>query len=196
MPWRLDDARAAARPDLAFARDLLLAHNPPDAEQAEIRERMLALIDRHPAIAHRRECLAGHLTASALVVDASATRILLLHHRKLGKWLQPGGHCDGDANLPAVALREATEESGLDGLEVDPRILDLDIHPIPARPGEPAHFHYDVRYRVVAPAGAEPRRNHEATDLRFFAVEDARAIAGDDSLRRLIGRVFRARPPA
>lgn len=184
--WRLGDSQLEPQTDPAFARVLLERYRPVDRGQRGVREAMIAFIERHPADAHLRSRLEGHLTASALVVDADFEKVLLLRHQKLGKWLQPGGHCDGDANLPAVALRECLEETGLEGLEVDPRPIDLDIHPIPARPEAPAHLHFDTRFLVVAPPGSTPRGNHESEDLRFFARHEALEIAGDDSLRRLI----------
>lgn len=185
-PLALDDPSLASEADTAMAARLIGAYEPPDAEQAEIRRRMLDFIAAHPSDAHRRTCLEGHLTASALVLDAARERTLLLHHRKLGKWLQVGGHCDGDANLPAVALRESEEESGIEGLGVVPVIVDLDIHEIPARPGEPAHLHLDTRYVVLAPEGAEPVANHESNALRWFGLEEALGTVEDRSLMRLI----------
>lgn len=98
----------------------------------------------------RRERLAGHFTASAWLVDAAGRRLLMTHHRKLDRWLQLGGHADGDRDLAAVALREAEEESGLVGLVVLPEIFDLDRHWIPERGEVPGHWHYDVRYIVRA----------------------------------------------
>lgn len=184
--WRSGDSRLAPQADPVQARRLLEKYRPVEADQVLLRERMLAFIDRYPWDAHLRSRLEGHLTASALVVDADFERVLLLRHKKLGKWLQPGGHCDGDANLPAVALRECLEETGIEGLEVDPRPIDLDIHPIPARPEAPAHLHFDTRFLVVAPPGAAPRQNHESEEVRFFERHQALEIAGDDSLRRLI----------
>lgn len=92
----------------------------------------------------------GHFTGSAWLVSADGRRVLLTHHRKLRRWLQLGGHADGDTDLAQVALREAIEESGLAGLRVDPAIFDLDRHCIPACGDEPAHWHYDVRYVVRA----------------------------------------------
>ena len=101
-----------------------------------------------------REHLAGHFTASAWLVDVAGERLLMTHHRKLDRWLQLGGHADGDRDLAAVALREAGEESGLTALVVEPEIFDLDRHWIPERGDVPGHWHYDVRY-VVRATGSE-----------------------------------------
>ena len=180
------DRRLEPDSRLGRARETLAAYAPPSAVQRRVRDEILGFIERHAQDAHRRSCRPGHLTASALVVDESLERVVLLHHRKLGKWLQPGGHCDGDANLGGVAWREASEETGLDGLELVPRLIDLDIHDIPARPGEPAHRHLDSRFLVVAPFAAEPRINHESRDVRWFALAEARDICEDDSLDRLL----------
>ena len=147
---------------------------------------MLDFIDRHPRDAHMRSCRGGHLTASALIVDRARGKVLLTHHRKLGKWLQLGGRCVGDANLAGVALREAVEESGIAGLEIVPRLIDVDIHPIPARPGEAEHLHLDSRFLVLAPEGAEARANHESNELRWLDRAAARELASDGSLRRLL----------
>jgi 8-oxo-dGTP pyrophosphatase MutT (NUDIX family) len=110
----------------------------------------------------------AHLTASALVVDASRDRILLCLHGRFGTWVQMGGHCEpGDATLAAAALREASEESGIDGLEISPVPIGLDVHPVHCRFGPSVH--YDVRYAVLAPAGAEPVCSAESKDLAWFA---------------------------
>lgn len=186
----MSGARFAAGPfpvleDLAIARGLLLDYAPRDAHQARERERMLAFLGEHPRDAHRRTCLPGHLTASCLVLDHAGERALLTFHAKLRRWLQLGGHCDGDANLPGVALREACEESGILDLEIDPRPLDLDIHPIPARPGEPAHLHLDTRFVVRAPRGATLVLSEESLELRWFTRSELGSIETDDSVRRL-----------
>jgi hypothetical protein len=97
-----------------------------------------------------RSCVPGHFTGSAWLVDRTGQRVLLTHHRKLDRWLQLGGHADGDGDLAGVALREAEEESGLTDLVVEPEIFDLDRHVIPARGNEPEHWHYDVRFVVCA----------------------------------------------
>lgn len=131
----------------------------------------------------------GHFTGSAWLVSADGRRVLLTHHRKLGRWLQLGGHADGDPDLARVALREAQEESGLPDLVVEGGIFDLDRHAIPARGAEPEHWHYDVRY-VVRATGAETFAvGEESLDLAWV---DIAALAGDpamdDSLRRMATR--------
>jgi 8-oxo-dGTP pyrophosphatase MutT (NUDIX family) len=183
---RLRARDLASTQDLTVARSLLESWTPPTLAQERTRDRMLAFIDEHPSDAHLRTCVPGHLTASALVVDAAGERVLLTHHRKLGRWLQLGGHCDGDANLAAVALREATEESGIADLAIDPVPIDVDIHTIPARKGELEHLHLDTRFLVRAPAGAAERASEESIDLRWFQRDEAESLEIDDSVRRLI----------
>ena len=107
----------------------------------------------------------GHFTGSAWLVSADGERVLLTHHRKLGRWLQLGGHADGDRDLAGVALREAEEESGLERLQLEQAIFDLDRHIIPARGEEPAHWHYDVRYVVRATAVETFAVSDESLDL-------------------------------
>lgn len=178
--------------DLAHARARIARHAPRAEAQLRARAFVLAWIDAHPD-ALSRTCLDGHLTASALVVDAAGERALLTLHAKLGRWLQLGGHLDGDANLPGSALREAREESGIAGLTIDPEILDLDNHRIPARAGEPEHWHLDARFLVRAPAGAVPTLSAESKALRWFAPAELGEIETDDSVRRLFELAFRAR---
>jgi 8-oxo-dGTP pyrophosphatase MutT (NUDIX family) len=175
--------------DLTVARATVERYVPRDAQQAEARRFVLGWIERHPD-ALLRTCLDGHLTSSALVVDHTGERGLLTLHAKLGRWLQLGGHCDGDANLAGSALREACEESGIDGLEIDVEPLDLDCHRIPARAAEPEHWHLDVRYVVRAPEGAELRLSAESKALRWFAPEELDGIETDASVRRLFELVF------
>jgi 8-oxo-dGTP pyrophosphatase MutT (NUDIX family) len=130
------------------------------------------------------------VTASAWILSPNGRRFLLTHHRKLGRWLQLGGHCDGDANLAGTALREACEESGIADLSIEPLPLDLDVHTIPARPGEPEHLHLDTRFVVWAPPHARVVRSDESHALGWFAPSELAAIDVDDSVRRLFARVF------
>ncbi|GLQ46234.1 NUDIX hydrolase [Dyella lipolytica] len=133
-----------------------------------------------------RDHATGHFTGSAWLVDPEGQHVLLTHHRKLNRWLQLGGHADGDSDLAAVALREAHEESGMTGLSVDPAIYDVDRHWIPARNEEPGHWHYDVRYVVRAHARDAFVVSDESLDLAWVSI---RALADDDatdeSLRRM-----------
>lgn len=183
------DERLAYDGDLEHARSVISGFAPPDPEQADQRARMLAFLADHPD-AHERTCAPGHLTAAALVLHADGERALLTLHRKLGFWLQLGGHCDGDANLPGVALREAIEESGISDLRIDPRPIDLDVHTIPARPGEPAHLHLDTRFLVYASPGARPLASDESIELGWFSARDAARLDTDDSVRRLFRIAF------
>jgi 8-oxo-dGTP pyrophosphatase MutT (NUDIX family) len=140
-------------------------------------------VARHPEPFDRR-ILEGHLTGSAIVISADGARTLLLHHRKLNRWLQPGGHGDpGETTGEDVALREALEETGLAGLVLHPgapRPLDVDVHDIPARGEVPAHQHLDLRYLVVAPDGAAFSRSPEETrDMRWVSWEELSTLGAD-----------------
>lgn len=133
-----------------------------------------------------RTHVVGHFTGSAWVVGGDGRRTLLTHHRKLGLWLQPGGHADGDRDLARVALREAEEETGLRGLIVEQAIFDLDRHLIPARAGEPAHWHYDVRYVVRAAAGEDFTVSGESHALAWRPIAELeRDESIDGSIRRM-----------
>ena len=140
------------------------------------------------ADAFKRSNLMAHFTGSAWLVSADGDRVLLMHHRKLDRWLQPGGHADGDTDLARVALREAQEETGLAGLRVEGGIFDVDRHRIPARGDEPEHWHYDVRY--VLRAGADERFtiNQESRALAWRPVDE---VAKDESLDVSLRRMAR-----
>lgn len=148
----------------------LAAWEPDDAGQRGLKHAVLAFLAARPD-ACSRSCEPGHLTASALLLDAAGTHTLLTLHPRVGKWIQLGGHCEpGDDSLVDAALREATEESGIDGLTIDPVPLHLDVHPITCSLGVPTR-HLDVRFLVRAPAGAVETISDESDDLRWWPVD-------------------------
>lgn len=119
----------------------------------------------------QRSCAAGHITASALVLDATGSEALLTLHPRVGRWLQLGGHCEPtDSTLAGAALREATEESGIRGLRIEPVPIHLDVHPITCSLGVPTR-HFDVRFLVRAPVGAKPVRSAESVDLQWWPLD-------------------------
>jgi 8-oxo-dGTP pyrophosphatase MutT (NUDIX family) len=169
------DAVSAARPAVPAARGfrdlhadataLLTGWTPTGPAAASARDRTLDLLAAGP-VAMSRAHRAGHVTASALVLDAAGERVLLCLHGKFRRWVQLGGHCEtGDRTLAGAALREATEESGITGLVVDPVPIDVDIHPVSCQGGS---LHYDVRFAVFAPPGAVERVSDESEALGWF----------------------------
>ena len=157
----------------------------PEAEP--FRDQVVELVRAHPDVL-LRTCVPGHLTGSAVVVDPARERTLLMLHRKLGRWFQPGGHADGDANLANVAFREASEETGIEDLAVVVPAIDVDVHEVDLPDG--IHLHLDVRYLVLAPPDAVAPGNHESLRLAWVdrAGLEQLSPAIDPSTRRLVHR--------
>ena len=171
--------------------DELCAYRPADPHETAMRDRLVAFVGAH-ADAFERRLSVGHVTASAWVVDPSGTRALLTRHRKLGKWLQLGGHVDGDPDLRAGALREAREESGLRSLRfADDAIYDVDVHAIPARPGEPAHEHFDVRFALFADPAEPLVLSAESHALAWIPLALLTDYGADESVLRLARKTAR-----
>jgi 8-oxo-dGTP pyrophosphatase MutT (NUDIX family) len=161
-------------------RALLVGHDPRDTKEDADRRAMLGFLEGL-AEPFSREQAGAHFTASALVVDPARGRTALVHHRKLGLWVQPGGHLDpGDPSYDAAALREVREELGLEGAVEEPRPLHLDIHEIPT---PPAHLHLDVRFLVVA--DGDLALSPESHEVRWCTLDEAVQL-GDASVARLV----------
>ncbi|MEY3136954.1 MAG: hypothetical protein RL580_686 [Pseudomonadota bacterium] len=169
---------------------LLEAHTPEDADEARSLAEMRRMV---PQLAHplSRNQMPAHFTASALLVDIEAGRVALLHHAKLDKWLQPGGHAEAidEGLMHHAALREATEETGCAArlYHDPPTLLDVDVHRIPARADEPAHHHLDLRFMVVAKDPQALALNAaESFAVQWFSLDAAMSRAADPPLRRMI----------
>ena len=160
--------------------------------QKQVAERFAALLAsaEDPFV---RTTFPGHFTASALIVTPDYSRTLLTHHRKLDRWLQLGGHADGDRQLLAVARREGHEESGLADLAPAstslPELYDLDIHWIPPHKHEPGHFHYDARYLLVTSTPESIAISEESHALEWFTIDRAYQVTEGESFHRLLDKL-------
>lgn len=158
-------------------------------QEEDFRRQMLWLL-RTESFPFHRDSFPAHFTGSMFVVSPDHQRMLLLHHKKLGYWLQPGGHSDGDTNTFQVALRELQEETGLQVQNHPRNIFDLDIHPIPAHKHEPEHFHYDVRFLVEVDPGCEiiidPK---ESADFKWFSLDEVAQLHGWSGWQRVVAKL-------
>ncbi|HEY2450970.1 MAG TPA: NUDIX hydrolase [Mycobacterium sp.] len=158
----------------------------PDRSQDSLRHAVLAFLHARDD-ACRRECAPGHITASALVLDDSGGQVLLTLHPRLGRWVQLGGHCeDSDGDIVAAALREATEESGVDGLQIVPNLAAVHVHALTCSLGVPTR-HLDLQFVARAPAGAQIVVSDESLDLGWWPIDDLPA-GSDAALVYLVDR--------
>ena len=161
----------------------------PDAEQDSLRHAVLAFVEARED-ACRRACIPGHVTASALVLDDTGDRVLLTLHPRLRRWVQLGGHCeDEDDDLVAAALREATEESGIAGLRMDPELVAVHVHPLTCSLGVPTR-HLDLQFAAHAPADAQFVISEESDDLRWWPA-DGLPFGTDHALAYLVAQATR-----
>lgn len=176
--------------------DMLKRYSSRYPDEAEMLARIRHLVESAPDC-FQRTCRPGHITGSAWVLSHDRTKCLLLHHRKLDRWLQPGGHADGQTEIQQVALREAEEESGLTQLALlgdcqDLVPLDIDVHKIPARfdaagnMTEDAHEHHDIRFLVAAGANQELVLSEESHDLRWFTNQEVLQVTQEESVLRMM----------
>ena len=128
----------------------------------------------------------GHITGSAWIVNNAGTHTLLTHHKKLDKWLQPGGHADGESDVLKVAKREAHEESGLTQLQLeDPQIFDVDVHQIPRRGSETQHLHYDIRFALRTFGSEKFVISDESHDLAWIEIAQLADYSSEESMLRM-----------
>jgi len=154
--------------------------------EADVIARFIEFVRTEPDC-FKRSFPKGHITGSAWVVNGDGSEILLTHHRKLDRWLQLGGHADGESDVLAVAIKEAEEESGLSGFtHIGPGIFDIDIHPIPARKNEPEHLHYDVRYVLRANGCTDYTVSDESHDLRWVRPDEVKTLTTEESMARMV----------
>ncbi|BBZ79930.1 NUDIX hydrolase [Mycolicibacterium anyangense] len=164
--------------------ELLTAWQAPSDDQDALRQAVLAFVLARPD-ACQRSCVPGHVTASALVVADSGNQVLLTLHPRLGRWVQLGGHCeDEDSDIMAAALREATEESGIDGLSIDADLGAIHVHALTCSLGVPTR-HLDLQFIARAPADAQIAISDESLDLRWWPADDL-PPGTDSALKRLV----------
>ena len=163
-------------------------YSPYKEEEAYVQDFIRLLL--HPD-AYRRDHLPGHITGSAFIVEWSRTQVLLTQHAKLNKWLQPGGHADGEENILSVALREAREETGLDEFKLlNKEVFDIDIHAIPARDDFPTHLHFDVRFLLEANAKKHLKVTEESHALAWIPMHQLSTVTKDNgSIMRMASKV-------
>ena len=178
--------------------DMLVRYRQAHPAEADVVDRICALVENH-ADCFERSCRPGHITGAAWILSPDRRRCLLTHHRQLDRWLQLGGHADGQPHAEQVALREAREESGMNGFDFLSATgalvpLDVDVHQIPARRDaagqvvEDAHEHHDVRFLLVAHAGQEVCVSDESHDVAWFTPDQVRQLTDEQSVLRMLDK--------
>ncbi|MGV0036137.1 MAG: NUDIX hydrolase [Candidatus Azotimanducaceae bacterium WSBS_2022_MAG_OTU7] len=159
--------------------------------ESEMTSRYISFVEANKDCFERSLSI-GHVTGSAFIIDNACKQVLLTHHKKLDRWLQPGGHADGDPDVAAVGLREAEEESGLEAIRFfTPELLDVDIHAIPARKDEPEHFHYDCRFLLRSSGSDDFVISDESNDLAWVSFGDIFQYTREESILRMLKKTQR-----
>lgn len=168
-------------------------YSPDNTSEINFKQEILDFIHQNPEDYYKSSFQLGHLTGSAWIVSPDYQLVLLTHHRKLNKWLQPGGHTEEqDEDMQTTALREAQEETGLNEMELaQTEIFDLDIHLIPARGEMPAHPHLDFRYLIFASPNERLNITAESNDLRWFKLEEVVQLIDNESIMRMLDKTRR-----
>lgn len=172
-----------------YTYNLLKEYQPLYGQEQVYKEQMLKVLSICEDC-FLRSCRVGHFTASALLFNKNLTHVLLMHHTKLDKWMQLGGHCDGDMNILNVAIKEAQEESGIQEIRpLLPDIFDIDIHLIPPRKADAAHYHFDIRFLMHAYDNDKIVKNHESKALKWVEKYSQNLPSQEYSLLRMFEKV-------
>ena len=167
---------------------MLHEYHPCASEEIKAKDTMIAFIEAHDDCFERSLAI-GHITASAWLVNKEQTHALLMHHTKLDRWFQLGGHCDGDPNVLGVAIKEAQEESGIQHIApLSDTIFDIDIHLIPANSKEKEHYHYDVRFLLQVTSDEDVVQNGESKELRWIGKNKNELPTDEPSVIRMFDK--------
>lgn len=171
-----------------FLLQTLLGNYQPTVSEVAYKNRMIFFLQQHDDC-FERSLLIGHFTASAWLLNKDHTHALLMQHAKLNMWMQLGGHCDGNNDPLAVAIKEAQEESGIMGIApINKKIFDIDIHRIPARKNEPEHDHYDVRFLLAVISNEQVIKNNESYELRWVSKDPDELPTQELSVTRMFDK--------
>lgn len=168
--------------------ELLNNYIPQAPEEIEFKQEIMSFVTANPSC-FERSLEEGHITASSWLLNKDGSKALLMHHAKLNKWFQLGGHCDGDSDVLGVAIKEAQEESGI--LTIAPvhsQIFDIDVHLIPANSREKAHYHYDIRFLLHVVSDQEFVKNSESKDLRWISKQSSALPTDNPSVVRMFNK--------
>lgn len=174
-----------------FILNLIQQYQPNSAIEQKMREQLQSFIQQNENC-FSRELSAGHITGSAWLVNRDLSHVFMTHHKKLNRWFQPGGHSDGNANTLAVAMKEASEESGIEDVFIQPlshEIFDIDIHSIPARKKEPEHLHYDIRFILEADMQQPLKISNESHDIKWVPFERVSHYSNEPSITRMTNKM-------
>ena len=167
--------------------NLLEKYSPTEVEKP-FKAQIIEFVENHEDCFERSQ-LSGHITASAWLVNKDNSKALLMHHTKLDRWFQLGGHCDGDSDVLAVAIKEAQEESGINSIApLSSDIFDIDVHKIPARKNEPEHYHYDIRFILQVTSDEDVVQNRESKELRWISKDPAELPTNEPSVVRMFNK--------
>jgi len=171
----------------------LQSHHPTSEKERQDTKRTIEFVQNTSRF-WQRGTLLGHITASAWVIDTTYRYAVLVHHKKLNQWFQPGGHIENDISILAAAKREAIEETGIKQLEVaSTHIFDIDVHSIPENKSMSQHWHFDIRFAFLANAAVQPHVSDESHDVRWIPLEELAQLNNDESITRMAEKTQRLR---